>query len=205
MRTLATLMVSFGTALAVLPVPSSAQSVVLGAVGGPSYARLVQDRAGDSEERSGFTAGAFVEVQTPVPLLRVLAEAAWIQRGGRYPTGGWGVGGGEVTADYVAVTVAPTVMAGVGALSVFAYGGPSVELHVRTRASADVAAVYREPAPQLFAVSAGVGFAIRVSGWEVRGETRQVEGLSRAYAHDEGDFRHRATEVLVRLGRTVTR
>lgn len=205
MRTLAALMVSFGTALAVSPSPSSAQSVLMGVVGGPSYSRLVQDRRGDSEERSGFTAGAFLEVRTPVPLLRVLAEAAWTQQGGRYASEGGGVGGGVVSADYVAATVAPLLIAGVGSLSVFAYGGPTVQVHARTQASPDVATVFRDPAPQIFAVSAGVGFAIKVAGWEFRAETRRVEGLSRTYTHDEGDFRHRATDVLVRLGRAVTR
>jgi len=110
-----------------------------------------------------------------------------------------------VEADYLTATVAPRLGFGVGALSVYAYGGPTLELHVRTSAGSEASAAFRDPAAQTFAVTGGVGAAVRLGPWEVRGEARRVEGLSAAYAHEEGDFGHRATEVLVRVGRRAGR
>ncbi|GMV06812.1 MAG: hypothetical protein AMXMBFR53_30870 [Gemmatimonadota bacterium] len=200
MRTLATLVVSLTLAASAVPAGVGAQSVVVGAVGGRTESRLTRDREADSEAQANPLAGAWVEVSPGGPFVAILAEATWSRRGGAYPAAFGEIGGTGVRADYLTATVAPTLRLGVGALSVYAYGGPTMELHVRTSAGSQVSAAFRDPAAQTFAVTAGAGAAVRFGAWEVRGEAREVVGLSSAYTHDEGDFGHRATEVLVRVG-----
>jgi len=197
MRTLTTLLVSFLAVVA--PRAASSQAVVVGAVAGTVESRQLRERDEDSRPSKGLTAGVFVEVQTPAPLLAVLAEARYAQRGGRFPL----LNGteGDVQADYLVATLAPTVRFAVGPVALFAYGGPSMELTVRTRSAAELANAYADPASQVFAVTAGGGLELRIPGWSVRGEARIVEQLSSAYRGDVRSLRHRATEVVVKVGR----
>lgn len=197
MRTLTTLLVSF---LAVAgPQAASSQAVVVGALAGAVESRQLRERDDDSRPRDGLTAGVFVEVGTPAPLVAVLAEARYAQRGGRFPLQGGRVG--DVQADYLVATLAPTFRLAVGPVALFAFGGPSLELTLRTRSVAELANAYADPASQVFAVTAGGGVELRTPGWSVRGEARIVEQLSSAYRGDAGTFRHRATELVVKVGR----
>ena len=159
----------------------------------------------DSALRTGALVGAFVEVQTPVSSLRILAEAFYAQRGGRFDLEGTPGLQGQVQADVLGFTVAPTLLAGFGPVSVFGYAGPTVETPARTRFTQELAPAYRNPAGQIFAVTAGAGLAVRSGVWSVRFEARVVEEMSAAFSGDAGDFRHRSKEILVRVGRSMAR
>ncbi|HSW29026.1 MAG TPA: hypothetical protein VLH75_05945 [Longimicrobiales bacterium] len=204
MRTLARPMVSL-LALAALfgatPSPGRAQSVVVGGVGGANRSRELLERAADSELRNGFVVGAWVDVETPKPPLHVLAEAAYARRGGRYPLGGASGLTGVVESDWVAVTVAPVFHVGIGPLAAYAYGGPTLEMPVRTRTAAELQNVYAAPSDQELSVTAGAGLEGRMDGWSVRGEARIVQGLSSSYSGSAGDIRHRSVEMVMRVGR----
>jgi hypothetical protein len=204
MRTLTSPMVSLpavAVLLAAAPGPARAQSVVAGAVIGVTQSRQLVQQESDSESRRGFVAGAWVDVETPEPLLHVLAEAAYARRGGRFPLGGPGGLTGEVESDWLAATVAPALHVSIGPVAAYAYGGPTLELHVRTRSAAALRNAYAIPSDQSFSVTAGGGLEGRMGSWSVRGEARIVEGLSSAYSGSAGDVRHRSMEVLLRVGK----
>jgi len=203
MRTLTRVLVSLAT-LASVPCVANAQSVI-GGLAGRVESRQLRDRGEDSDTRAGAMVGAFVDVQTPVAPLSILAEAFYAQRGGRFDLGGTSGLQGQVQADVLGFTVAPTLHAGIGTVSVYAYAGPMVETPVRTRFTGELAPAYRNPTGQIFAVTAGGGLGVRSGVWSVRVEARVVEELSAAFAGAAGDFRHRSKEILVRLGRTAVR
>lgn len=205
MRTLCALLVS----LMLLAEGARAQvpgGVTAGVMVGRSETRVVRDRESDSEERAGVVLGAWLEAPLPTRFLTVLAEAAFAQRGGGWRSFSAGdVQLDPVRGDFLTATVAPTVRFGVGRLSVFAYGGPTMELHVRTRAGVRIERAFREPAPQTLAVTGGVGAAWRAGSWTVRAEARRVAGLSASWANEDGDFKHRGGELILRVGRALAR
>lgn len=207
MRTLTTAMVSLALALAPLPARpepvtgQEPQRVVVGGVAGLVRSRQVADGGETSDPRTGFLAGAWVEVSTPVSFLHVLAEAAYVRRGGRVPVGGPANLLGEVESDWFAATVAPVARVAVGPAALFAYGGPTLEVPSRTRTVAQLQNRYASPTDQALAVTAGAGVGIHRGRWEVRGEVRHVEGLTSVYAGTDGSLKHRSTEVVVRVGR----
>ncbi|MHB1191530.1 MAG: hypothetical protein ACYC6F_00665 [Longimicrobiales bacterium] len=204
MRTLARPMVSLlalAALVAVPPSPGRAQSVVVGGVAGANRSRELLERASDSESRNGFVAGVWVDVETPKPLLHVLAEAAFARRGGRYPLGGASGLIGVVESDWIALTVAPVLHVGLGLVAAYAYGGPTLEMPVRTRAAAELQSAYAAPSDQSFSVTAGAGLEGRMDTWSLRGEARIVQGLSASYSGSAGDLRHRSVEVVLRVGK----
>lgn len=211
MRTLTTAMVSLATGatatlvlLALLLVPDTAaaqQQVTTGGVAGLVRSRQLAEGGEESEPRTGFLVGAWVEVGTPVRFLHVLAEAAYVRRGGRVTVGGPAAVVGEVESDWITATVAPVARVGNGPGSVFVYAGPTLEVPARTRTVAPLQNRYATTSDQAFAVTAGAGLGVHRGRWEVRGELRHVEGLTSVYSPSSGGIRHRSTEMVVRLGR----
>jgi hypothetical protein len=189
--------------LVVLAAPASlgAQGLRgLGLYGGAVESRQLRPREEDSGARTGLLAGAFVDVALGEGLWSVLAEAGYFERGGSF--GGAGDEGGEVQVDYLGMTVAPEWHVDVGFVGAFAYGGPTVEVSLRTRSSANLVAAYQNAAGQVLSVTAGGGVELRIPAeYGFRLEVRHVEGLSAAFTGDAGDFKHRSTEILVRVGR----
>lgn len=185
------------------PAPVRAQGLRgVGLFGGSVESRQIRTREGESDRRTGILAGAFVDVPVSGGLWSVLAEAEYVERGGKF-TGD--ADGGEVEADYLAATVAPEWHVDVVFVGAFLYGGPTLELSMRTRSSANLAGAYQNPAGQVFSVTAGGGVELRVlPTYAFRLEVRHVEGLSPAFTGDAGDFKHRSTEILVRVGRQGT-
>ena len=187
--------------LAAAPVAAAAQSVTLGGVAGLSRSRQILERSSDSEPREGFVAGAWMDVQTPKPLLHVLAEATYARRGGRFPLAGSTGLAGNVDSDWVTFTAAPMLHVSMGPVAAFAYAGPTLETHVRTRSAAALGNAFATPSGQGFSATVGAGLEGRLEAWSVRGEARVVEGVSPAYSGSAGDIRHRSVEVLLRVGR----
>ncbi len=165
---------------------------------GDVESRQLREREDDSGSRNGIVAGAFVDVGI-AGHWSVLTETAYVQRGGRYPAD---QGGGEVQADYLEMTVAPSWHLDIAFVGAFAYAGPTAELSLRTKYSADLAAAYQDPADQVLSATAGAGVELRIpSVYGFRLEIRHVEGLTPAFSGRAGDFKHRSTEILVRVGR----
>lgn len=185
------------TVVALAPTHLCAQELRgVGLFAGDVESRQIRPREDDSARRNGFIAGAFVDVRVS-GLWSVLAEAAYTQRGGRYPDQQ-----GEVEADYVGMTVAPEWHIDIGFVGAFVYGGPGGEFTVRTRYSPNLASAYQNPADQVLTATAGAGVELRIPAiYAFRLEIRHVEGLTPAFTGDAGDFKHRSTEILVRFGR----
>ncbi|MDP2954866.1 MAG: hypothetical protein Q8N53_00480 [Longimicrobiales bacterium] len=202
-RIFTTLLVALAL-LPATPVTSAAQPVVVGGVLGRAESRQLRERAEDSEPRAGLVAGAWLEIETPTRLVHVLAEGVYVRRGGTFPLGGPGGLSGNVDSDYLALTVAPSLHVALGPMAAYAYGGPTLEMPLRTRTVTELGNAYANPSDQGLSVTAGAGLEARASRWVVRGEVRIVEGLTSAYSGSVGDFRHRSTEILVRVGRGAT-
>jgi len=187
--------------------PVRAQSLrAVGVQAGRIESRWRQDRSADSDERTGPLLGVFVDVQSPADLVSLLAEASWTRRGGAYPVGVGGAYVGEVEVDYLTVSVAPVLRVSLGPLSALTYAGPAVDMHMRTRASGELAPAFATPSPQVLSVSAGAGLELALGhGWSVRGEVRLIEGLTHAFSRDADEPRSRSTEILVRVGRSAAR
>lgn len=206
MRTLTTAMVSLGLLAALLP-PAAREAaaqegaVVVGGSVGTVRSRQLEDRGEGSDPRTGFLVGAWVDVATPARFLHVLAEAAYVRRGGRVALGGPSGLVGEVESDRLTATVAPGARLAFGPAALFLYGGPTLEVPARTRTVAQLQDRYAAPSDQSLAVTAGVGLGVRRGRWDVRGEVRHVEGLTSAYDAAGRGIRHRSTEWVVRVGR----
>jgi len=188
--------------IAGLSTSANAQSVA-GGTAGVVWSRQLEDRQDPSESRKGAILGAFLDVQTPVRHLAILAEAFYAQRGGLLDPVGTSTEPAEIRVDMLDFTVAPTVRFGFGPASAFAYGGPTLEITMNQRYSPEIAAAYQTPAGQLFAVTAGAGVAFGTGLWSVRAEARIVEELSPAFTGDAGDLKYRSQEILVRVGRLI--
>ncbi len=187
-------------ALLSLPAPLTAQGVIIGGHVGLVSSRQLVRGADASEERTGFLAGAFAQVATPLRWAGVLAEASFVRRGGRFPLEGGQTG--EVQVDYLVFGVAPVARRQLGPIRIFVYGGPSLETYLQTRAAAELSAAYREPSDQIFSVQIGGGVQAELKrGVVLRLEARHVEGLSPAFDSAAGELRHRSRELLLRLGR----
>jgi hypothetical protein len=203
MRTLTVILVSVlgVTSLALTSAPTGAQQVLsVGGHLGAVRARQLRDRGVDSGTRTGLLAGAYVDASTPLPWLSVLAEASYAERGGRFTFPDEPAA--DVRASYVAFVVAPTARVDLGPVALAAYAGPGLETSVSTRYGPSLAGAYDTPTAQVFIALLGAGLEVRPTPeWLLRLEIRHVEGISAAFAHDTGDFRHRSTEVLLRVGR----
>ncbi len=204
MRTLAASLVSL-VVLLTLPEEAVSQSVLAGGVAGLVESRQIRERAEDSETRAGFLVGAWADIPTPTRPLHVLAEIAYVRRGGTFALGGPSGTVGDVEADYLATTVSPLLRFGADAVGVFVYAGLTFEAPLRTRIAPGLAAAYSEPSDQSISATAGAGLEWQSSRWVVRGEGRIVEGLSAAYANAAGDYRHRSFELLLRVGKSGLR
>jgi hypothetical protein len=203
MRTLTLIVVSFLSATSSTVTSETAEAQAVLSVGGhvgAVHARQLQDRGEDSGTRTGLLAGAYVDALTPVTWLSVLAEASYAERGGRFNLSE--DTDAEVRAGYLVFAVAPTVRIGLGPVALAAYAGPGMETSISTRYSPLLAGAYDTPTAQVFIALLGAGLEVHPTRrWTLRMDIRHVEGVSAAFTDDAGDFRHRSTEILLRVGR----
>jgi hypothetical protein len=207
MRTLTALLVSAATVLDPAQ-PSLAQLRSVGVQSGIVQSTQVRGRAPDSNSRRGPLLGVFVDPQTPLSWMSVLAELSWVQRRASYDaavpatTGALDATQLQVRTDYLTFTVAPTARVSVGRVSLFGYAGPSTDILIRSRTSQELRTVLERASDQVLAAAAGGGLELRLPGGQmVRSEVRMNWGLSAAYSGSDGDVRYRSLEILVRLGR----
>lgn len=144
-------------------------------------------------------AGVFVDVATQASRLDVMAEISLVQRGGSVPVNGLVA---EVEVDYLAWALLPKLRVDAGPLAVFAYAGPNLDYHLRTRAGGELAGVYRKSAPMVLGVAVGGGFEVDVgAAGSLRLELRHDEGLTGAFPDAPTTVRHRSMAVVLRYGR----
>lgn len=176
-----------------------AQGTAVGGVVGTVTAKQLRARSADSDERGGFLAGAWIDVDAPPRWLSILAEASFVRRGGAYDLDER-VRGVPVEVDYLSLAVLPTFGVRVGPASLRAFAGPAVDMNLRTATAAQLEPVFREANAQVFSLAAGVGGGVRRGRTTIRLEGRRHWQVGSAFAGDVGEVRHRSTELLLRVG-----
>jgi hypothetical protein len=189
--------------VAALVIPKGAEAQGTRAVGllaGANQSRQLISRQDPSDSRLGFLAGVFADVATPAGF-DALAEGYVVQRGGELDVSNGLTG--DVEADYLTMGLYAKARLGIGPASVYLYGGPHVETHLRTRAAAELLPTYRASSAQAFGVTAGAGVEIAVgAGRAAYLEMRVDEGLTDAFPDPAERIRHRTASVVLRLART---
>ena len=191
-------------AWSVNPGPAVAQNVdrLTGIVAGLAESEQIWSPAVETDRRSGFLVGAFVDVRTPVTALRVRAEGAVARRGGLVLSDfRGGALDGEVQSDYFTFQLHAKVGGSVGPMHVFAAAGPGVDYLLQSREDAVLAQVLIEEHATVMTGSAGVGAGVRVGAYAAEAEGRWVQGLTDAYRGSSARVRNRSLEWVVRLSR----
>lgn len=184
--------------------PALAQNAdrLTGIVAGVAESEQIWRPAVETDRRSGFLVGAFMDVRTPVTALRVRVEGGLVRRGGLV-LGDFRSGGldGEVQSDYLSSRVEAKVGGSVGPVHVFAAAGPGVDYLVQSREDAVLAQVLIEEHGTVITASAGVGAGVRVGGVVAEVEGRWMRGLTDAYRGSSATVRNRSLELVLRLSR----
>ncbi len=186
------------------PGSAAAQSapVLSGIALGRAESEQLWTPAIETAPRSGFLLGAFIGLPTPVAVLRVHAEAAFVRRGGFVQSDFRGNPlDGQFQSDYLNFALQGRVAGAVGPVRLFAGAGPGVDYLVRSRQDAVTAQAIRDEHAAVFTASAGAGAGARVGGVEVEVEGRWVAGLTDAWRGSSMTARNRSREWVVRVGR----
>jgi hypothetical protein len=198
LRTLSVLLVSAAALAASDHVEAQGIRAVGGLAGWVEGDQLIA-RQDASDTRSGLMAGLFIDVATQAPWLDIVAEGYVVQRGGNVPVDGLVA---EVETDYLAFAVLPKGRIDVGPVSLFAYAGPNLDYHLRTKAGGELAVVYRRASPQVFGVALGAGMELDVGNTgSLRVELRHDRQLTGAFPDAPTDVNHRSRALLLRFGR----
>lgn len=200
----ATLALSAALASGGLNAQSPADGPAFGVVAGPVDAIQVRKRAPDSDGHSGFLVGAWADVPTPARWLTVLAEATAVRRGGEYDQGP-DLPVAVVDADYLALSLFPALRLGLGPVSLTAYAGPSLDVHLRSRSAIPLQQAFREPSTQVFSGVVGAGVEVSRGRAVFRLEARRHQQISSAYSGAVDGLRHRSTEIVARVGMRLTK
>lgn len=195
----ATLSLSAALTSAGLHAQAPSDGPAFGVVAGPVDAVQLRERAPDSDHHSGFMVGAWADVPTPTSWLTVLAEATAVRRGGEYDQGP-DLPVAVVDADYLAFSIFPALRLGLGPVSLTAYAGPSLDVHLRSRSAIPLQQAFREPSTQVFAAVTGAGLEVTRGRAVFRIEARRHEQISSAYSGAVDGLRHRSTEIVARVG-----
>ena len=201
-------------AAVVVPMESAAQVRALGGHVGQVDSRQLWPGSRETDARSGLTLAAYIEVSTPVPLLSVLAEGVYAQRGGNIrladvisdpaleglPPGLPDVMPTQI--DYISLALLAAVRLTLGPAGVYVLGGPSLDTQVRGRTAQPLEIAYLEETTPGLTMTGGVGVeVVALERWPLAVEVRRGETVSPAFSGPVGDIRHRTTEVVVRIGR----
>ena len=185
--------------------PALAQNVdrLTGVVAGLAESEQIWSPSVETDRRSGFVIGAFVDVRTPVTALRVRAEGAVARRGGLVLSDfRGGALDGEVQSDYLTFQLHAKVGGSVGPVHVFASAGPGVDYLLQSREDAVLTQVLIEELATVLTGTAGVGAGIRVGAFAAEVEGRWVRGLTDAYRGSSATVRNRSVEWVLRVSRT---
>ena len=207
MRAQAKWTVRAAAALAVSGPPADAQESgrLTGGFAGRTDSEMLWSPPVETSPRSGFLAGAFVDVPTPVSWLRMRAEGGLAQRGGFVSTDTRGNAvDGEVRGDYLGVHIEAKAGLSLGPVHAFAVAGPVIDYLLRNREDPVLAQVFVEERGTVLGVAAGAGLGLRVTrAWVIEAETRWVRGLTEAYSGSGLQVRNRSREWVLRLSRVA--
>jgi hypothetical protein len=159
-----------------------------------------------TEAVTGITAGIFVEAQTPLSFLSIRAEAGYAAKG----TEAWDVSSdpdrltpARVRTHYLTVPIHGKVGVGLGPLSVYLFGGPTVDFLLATDCSEPFCQFIRDEKGAVLNAAIGGGVELDApGGYRVGVEGRITEGLGEAYLGEFDSARNRSTALLIRLGRS---
>ena len=174
---------------------------------GRTYSRQLWSGSIGTEVVEGASAGVFVDVETPIPAISIRAEAGYAGRG----TIVWDdqadpdrASEAKVRSHYLTLPVHGKATVGLGPLSLFAFGGPTMDILLDSGCTMQFCQVIREEKMAVFGVGGGVGVGIDLPGGLWGGiELRLTEGLSDAYVGARDAARNRSREILVRVARPL--
>ncbi len=158
----------------------------------------------ETDERRGLLLGAFVEVATPLERLGVIAEASYVQRGGRVSLETVGLQGQETVdtrVDYISFSLMLAARLFRNPVGIYAYAGPAGDYYMNVQGEPAVADLYfTQKSPVLTGVVGGGVELLVAQRWSLRLEARLTEGLTAAFQGRLGEIRHRSFELLIRAG-----
>ena len=188
-------------------VPLRAQNTgrLNGVYGGRAESDLLWSTPVETSSRPGFLLGSFVDVRTPIPLLRLRAEGGFARRGGFVATDTRGNPlDGEVSGDYLHFGIEAKLSVSLGPLHAFGAAGPGVDYLVRSREDPVLAQVFADKRGTILTASAAAGAGLSVGRqWVIEAEARLTRGLSEAYAGAGLSVRNRSLEWVLRLARVA--
>ena len=188
-------------------VPVRAQNTgrLNGVYGGRAESDLLWSTPVETSPRPGFLLGAFVDVRTPIPRLRVRAEGGFARRGGFVSTDTRGNPlDGEVSGDYLHFGVEAKLSVSLGPLHAFGAAGPGLDYLVRSREDPVLAQVFADKRGTILTAGAAAGAGLTVGRrWVVEAEARLTRGLTEAYSGAGLSVRNRSVEWVLRLSRAA--
>lgn len=156
----------------------------------------------ETAQRSGFVVGAFVDVPTPLPALRVRADGGFARRGTFVSSDTRGnTIDGEVQSEYLTFQLQAKLAASVGPVHVFAAGGPGFDYLMRSREDPLLTQVLVDKHATVFNVVGAAGIGGRIGRVVAETEGRWIRGLSNAYSGSAAKVRNRSVELVLRLSR----
>ena len=188
-------------------VPVRAQNTgrLNGVYGGRAESDLLWSTPVETSSRPGFLLGAFVDVRTPIPRLRVRADGGFARRGGLVSTDTRGNPlDGEVSGDYLHFGVEAKLSVSLGPLHAFGAAGPGFDYLFRSREDPVLAQVFAEKRGTILTAGAAAGAGLSVGRqWVIEAEARLTRGLSEAYAGAGLSVRNRSLEWVLRLSKVA--
>ncbi|MBT8489084.1 MAG: outer membrane beta-barrel protein [Gemmatimonadetes bacterium] len=186
--------------------PGSAQNSRIGAFAGFNTNEQEWSPDAEVERVTGLVVGAFVDAATPVSGISVLAEGAFIQRGGDVVDSGTTLVEGAVRTDYLAVSVRAKMALDAGPARLHVAAGPAFENVLRSRVSPGFETTLEREGRSVFGILIGAGVGVGIGqGRRVGIEGRLFDGLGDAYTGDFVSVRNRSWEAVVRFGMPIPR
>lgn len=165
-------------------------------VGGVS-ARFEGPPTVEFDRRTGWTVGAFVDVELPVRPLDLRFEGRWSRRGGNEANGD-----GAAESDVLGLPLAVGPRFHLGRLSLFPFLGVEIAYPLASRRSPGLQVGFAEAAGTQGSGFAGASLDIAVPGGLRAGiEGRWLLGLNSAFTGSAGRLDLRAAELTLRLSR----
>ncbi len=177
----------------------------VGVFAGRVSARQLWGHPMGSKPLNGLTVGAFVEAQTPVSFLAVRAEVGYAAKG----TILWNeaedpdrLSEAKIRVHYLIVPIHGKVTVGAGPVSLYVFGGPTLDLLLASRCAEHACPFVRGEKGTVLNAAVGAGVGFQAAGvYQVGFEGRLTEGLGDAHLGEVGSARNRSTALLVRIGR----
>jgi len=155
-----------------------------------------------SEAAKGLTLGVNVDVPTPVSILSIRAELAYVGRSSQV----WDqsndperLATARITSHYLSFPILGKLRFKLGPASAYVLAGPTLDQLLETQCSQDLCRVLSDERPTVISITAGTGVSVDFREL-FRGdfEVRLTEGLSNAYVSNSTGIRFRSLEFLVR-------